>query len=233
MHAHIFVNLYVRLHACFCTYVYVFFLIKEKARRRKSKWKNGYSKDSLISSEDAALLRDVYMDKIADGIFKGNINCYSEVTDGEYCVFRDPRSAMAEWYMLFINQSCTYTYYKHHNLKMSDDQLVRDVPDVLAVMFDGSNALGVHGGKQICVGSIKWTGNEEGFKSSTQSSLIYLLANRSEDDEDTKNVELQELRKLRKMRDLDEYEACDADGRIHIIHFTNTVIKVWIFEHIN
>ena len=140
---------------------------------------------------------------------------------------------MGEWYMLLMNQECTYPYYKHHNLKMSESQLVRSVPDALAVMFDGSNALGVFGGKQICVGSIKWTGNEDGYKSSTQNSLVYLLANRSEDDEDTRNVEMVELARIRSIRDLDEYEICDTEGRIHCIDFSKTVIKVSIHIHLH
>ena len=172
------------------------------------------------------MLRDLYLEKTADGIFKADINCYLDADDGEYAVFRDAGQVMAEWYMLLINQECTYNYYKHHNLKMSDDDLNRIVPDVLGVMFDGSNALGVVGGKQICVGSIKWTGNTEGYKSSTQNSLIYLLANRSEDNENTKNVEVLEFRKIRKIRDLGEYETCDADGRIHCVDFSQTVVKM-------
>ena len=74
----------------------------------------------------------------------------------------------------------------HHDLKLADDQLNGKVSDVLAVMFDGSNALGAFGGKQICVECIRGTGNTEGYKSSMQNFLIYLLANRSEDDDATK-----------------------------------------------
>ena len=55
--------------------------------RRKSKWKCGYSKDSLISADDAALLRDSYLEKTADGTFKADVNCYLQTNGGEYAVF--------------------------------------------------------------------------------------------------------------------------------------------------
>ena len=201
------------------------FCFLEPARRKQSKWKNGYSKKSLITGEDAAEIRDTYLHQVAGGVFKADNDCYLDVY-GEHSVFRDPGEALAEYYMLLVNQPCNYKYFIHHNLKMKPDQLERDVPDVLGLMFDGSNALGVFDGKQISVGSIKWTGFAKGYKSSTQTDLMYFLSNKSEDDEETKHVELMELQKIRKIRQLGEYEIFDAEGKNHIINFQNTVIKV-------
>ena len=123
----------IRTYFIFCTFIYylmqiygLFFVCYlERGRRRKSKWKCGYSKDSLITAEDAQSLRDLYLDETADGIFKADINCYLDVNGGEYAVFRDAGQVMAEWYMLTINQACTYNYRIHHNLKLPDDQLNR------------------------------------------------------------------------------------------------------------
>ena len=188
-----------------------------KVQRRRTKWKCGYPKDSLITAEVAASVRDRYLKTTADGIFQADIDCYPDV-DGEHSVFRDVSQAMTEWYLLLINKECMFQYYVHHNLKIDEIKLTRTVPDALVVMFDGSNAKGVYGSNQISIGSIKWSGNEKGYKSSTQNSLMYLVGNRSEDNEGTKSVELAELSKIRQIRNLGKYEVYDSDGRLHVIY---------------
>lgn len=180
----------------------------------------------MITVQQAREARDTYLKSVAGGVFFAEIDTYSLQDGGEIAVLNDVTKALKEFYELMISKVIMYSYHMHHCLRMAFDELERNVPDIVVVMFDGTCALGIPGSKHMALGALGWSGFRQGYKCSTQTSLTWCLSNRSEDAEGTKHVIQEQINKIRNIKNFKKQWIKDSDGRYHGIDYSNVTPRI-------